>query len=158
MDKIDTSKLMDISIHALYEEGYKVYCHNIYFAFHFNPRPLRGGRLSGFGFTISHARFQSTPSTRRATRNSDIRIPVITNFNPRPLRGGRPIHLVTSTFSPIFQSTPSTRRATTCLSFFSFVVIFQSTPSTRRATLHQRLNKPVFQNFNPRPLRGGRLR
>ena len=102
---------------------------------HFNPRPPRGGRLSGH-------RPGSGPSGY---------------FNPRPPRGGRRLHntqeaelVLISIHAPReggdFQNS---HHSTSCIQF-------QSTPPARGATrrrLHPWIEKV---NFNPRPPRGGR--
>ena len=101
-----------ISIHALREEGD-------------GQQPPQPVGLMGF---------QSTPSARRATDQSNAHstivvisihalreegdytsegtIPGITDFNPRPPRGGRRKGLEPGGAPKIFQSTPSARRAT----------------------------------------------
>ena len=58
---------VDISIHALREEGDVYNSRFVDTAVDFNPRPPRGGRLLG-DVTDGHLiKFQSTPSARRAT-------------------------------------------------------------------------------------------
>ena len=57
----------------------------------------------------------------------------------------------------IFLSTPSARRATrTCLWLPTETISFLSTPSARRATPRPPPSGRGFQNFYPRPPRGGR--
>ncbi len=123
-------------------------------------------------------RFQSTPSTRRATGTARRPLAASCSFNPRPPRGGRLGTDSTPDWRWKFQSTPSTRRATSPLNDLKPPTKFQSTPSTRRATpqgihgrrrrrvsihaLHAegdpspRAGHPVLRRFNPRPPRGGR--
>ena len=104
---------LEISIHALCEEGdVRSSCYRI-LHIHFYPRPLRGGRRKATKMkkpklNISiHAlceegdiilrrclhclsKFLSTPSARRATHPASKHRPGHCNFYPRPLRGGRP--------------------------------------------------------------------
>ena len=103
---------VQISIHALREEGDRQRCCKVQRFLHFNPRPPRGGRHFELVHPQSQSKFQSTPSARRATsplrdlcaRRTGISIHALreegddggrgnaaasTNFNPRPPRGGR---------------------------------------------------------------------
>ena len=66
-------KQVMISIHALREEGDWQEMRQSTQATYFNPRPPRGGRHSTYGQKTSKAKFQSTPSARRAT-NGQIQI------------------------------------------------------------------------------------
>ena len=80
---------LQISIHALCEEG-DARCQNpAACPRYFYPRPLRGGRPT-----------TTTPASRRS------------NFYPRPLRGGRRTVPENREDGRIFLSTPSARRAT----------------------------------------------
>ena len=126
---------LEISIHALREEGDLSLRVEDGDHFYFYPRPPRGGRLfracwqvTGklFLSTPSARRattacvamswtllpFLSTPSARRATRSSPSTSMTRINFYPRPPRGGRldTVHKLTDTIK--FLSTPSARRAT----------------------------------------------
>ena len=78
-----------ISIHALREEGDPEAGQIAPKRQNFNPRPPRGGRPCQRVTRTSAAKFQSTPSARRATV---LKSPVV--------------------LSVLFQSTPSARRAT----------------------------------------------
>ena len=169
---------IEISIHALREEGDGENADPGGLDRHFNPRPPRGGRPPRYAARIAGSAFQSTPSARRATWlvSGDV-------------------------FAVVFQSTPSARRATLRsvrqdvrndisihalreegdgehkfhserqtdfnprpprggrLSPFprkTRLLLFQSTPSARRATAGGRSEKRPGRNFNPRPPRGGR--
>ena len=126
------------------------------------------------------ARFQSTPSARRATDSvgqfqafhgnfnprppRGERLPASSwrkdpkaNFNPRPPRGERLNFKITVHFCRRFQSTPSARRATPRLMRLRTPRHrFQSTPSARRATNSTSASCTAFCNFNPRPPRGER--
>ncbi len=104
-------------------------------------------------------RFQSTPSTRRATGTARRPLAASCSFNPRPPRGGRLGTDSTPDWRWKFQSTPSTRRATSPLNDLKPPTKFQSTPSTRRATVPEIIKGTAdcTRCFNPRPPRGGRL-
>ena len=80
---------LDISIHALREEGDAQDRHWITLLRHFYPRPPRGGRLVGRCLVVRTTEFLSTPSARRATRMAGRMRAMIKNFYPRPPRGGR---------------------------------------------------------------------
>ena len=58
---------MDISIHALREEGDRTPFFMVPVSNNFYPRPPRGGRLRGCSCLSQLAGFLSTPSARRAT-------------------------------------------------------------------------------------------
>ena len=108
---------VQISIHALREEGDQVCYAGRSERHNFNPRPPRGGRRGGTSthhlcMTISiHALreegdppskempfgcriFQSTPSARRATVPEPAQGRFQQYFNPRHPRGGRPRYLL----------------------------------------------------------------
>ena len=132
----DRHKALEISIHALREEGDAAYLLRLAESRYFYPRPPRGGRLL---LPLTAARssiFLSTPSARRATQQAGGAGNGPSNFYPRPPRGGRldvllraaahssiSIHALReegdrygSSFKPAFVrflSTPSARRATT---------------------------------------------
>ena len=149
--------MLDISIHALREEG---------------------------DFTVSNSFspvsiFLSTPSARRATAKLDFCSAAVADFYPRPPRGGRPTRPEAGTPEKEFLSTPSARRATICLMPSSGAngyfyprpprggrlmeperpvrePAFLSTPSARRATALSRFWTTRSRYFYPRPPRGGR--
>ncbi len=58
---------LGISIHALPAEGDRATPTTPSYLRHFNPRPPRGGRPASSSSCVRPARFQSTPSPRRAT-------------------------------------------------------------------------------------------
>ena len=58
------------------------------------------------------SRFLSTPSARRATPGVLLALTLICDFYPRPLRGGRPMMNGYCLSRLLFLSTPSARRAT----------------------------------------------
>ena len=99
----------------------------------FNPRPPRGGRPYRAAETMPSTKFQSTPSARRATRSATIWPSVRPNFNPRPPRGGRPRY-------------PGVMR--------KFHYFNPRPPRGGRPGFLPWTTKPNY--FNPRPPRGGR--
>ena len=90
MAQITPLTRLDISIHALCEEGDAL-------------RQLTKRKTE---------RFLSTPSARRATARSSSGPTRSTYFYPRPLRGGRPKAYSDVRSDVEFLSTPSARRAT----------------------------------------------
>ena len=82
--------VLDISIHALREEGDRAFSSRKSASLHFYPRPPRGGRHIGMVRWGSRETFLSTPSARRATRERVESKSKMANFYPRPPRGGRP--------------------------------------------------------------------
>ena len=101
--------------------------------------------------------FLSTPSARRATPRSGRMPPLRCNFYPRPPRGGRPyrqhgrrsswrisIHALREEGDS--KTTPRHRRHWQ----------FLSTPSARRATNTAAVSVTPYNDFYPRPPRGGR--
>ncbi len=104
---------IDISIHALREEGDRKSGRASSSEKDFNPRPPRGGRPNTSYQRAVADIFQSTPSARRATTKHWRAVAVDT----------------------VFQSTPSARRATQNNEQVGpHFQVFQSTPSARRAT------------------------
>ena len=100
----------------------------------FNPRPPRGGRLNKLKGAANMARFQSTPSARRATWGSARRACTATYFNPRPPRGGR-------------QRRSHRTGHAGGISIHALREEGDGVPTLLSATIW---------NFNPRPPRGGR--
>ena len=124
-----------ISIHALREEGDGTFLSIPSSAFYFNPRPPRGGRLR-FSFRWSMlAKFQSTPSARRATLVSMVLHTFLCYFNPRPPRGGRLVH---APYGAIRRNH------------------FNPRPPRGGRRSSGRFAHWLALNFNPRPPRGGR--
>ena len=64
-----------ISIHALREEGDRRSEQSRHVSAYFYPRPPRGGRLLLFHAESVHSAFLSTPSVRRATLSSIVKLP-----------------------------------------------------------------------------------
>ena len=80
---------IDISIHALREEGdFAAPAHPAWPGY-FYPRPPRGGRHNDSHVEDLLQEFLSTPSARRATLGFPLGIQFLTDFYPRPPRGGR---------------------------------------------------------------------
>ena len=103
---------VDISIHALREEGDFLTIDFLSFRFDFYPRPPRGGRLDDFSAGQNRLKFLSTPSARRATLHRVARFQAH-EISIHALReegdagGGVKIQ-----DPKTFLSTPSARRAT----------------------------------------------
>ena len=123
-----------ISIHALLTEGDLnpgLLCSAI---LNFNPRPPHGGRLLRGYISQSVLKFQSTPSSRRAT----------TEFIQKWAQSK-------------FQSTPSSRRATgKALQFIRQIMISIHALLTE-GDLFNFITGERGNDFNPRPPHGGRL-
>ena len=151
---------VDISIHALREEGDHWNKDTRRYTEYFYPRPPRGGRLCLQGNSLLAKSFLSTPSARRATgfiniavhdllisihalrEEGDLRrknTPVGGLISIHALReeGDEPF-IVQITANSLFLSTPSARRATGARREVWRQYIFLSTPSARRATRPQR--------------------
>ncbi len=125
---------IQISIHALREEGDKSLfpvCTKLSYFYprpprggrpfklrssalvlYFYPRPPRGGRRGMFDGLQSAVTFLSTPSARRATGLFYAYNRYYAYFYPRPPRGGRQHVRDAQTGAHTFLSTPSARRAT----------------------------------------------
>ena len=125
---------MNISIHALREEGDRQTSRKGADHEHFYPRPPRGGRLGKVEKLAGDFRFLSTPSARRATGRRGIFARFGLDFYPRPPRGGRRVICFHSEPNILFLSTPSARRATNDSRGGPTTNVFLSTPSARRAT------------------------
>ena len=126
-----------ISIHALREEGdYNPFVHTCFFGY-FYPRPPRGGRLVEFCQLHQPVVFLSTPSARRATRNSYMFTRFLRDFYPRPPRGGRPEGVTREYFVHII-SIHALREEGDMRTVYRVQTAqtFLSTPSARRATRH----------------------
>ena len=103
---------VNISIHALREEGDDVPDPEHHPLNHFYPRPPRGGRLLGQRFRLKLKKFLSTPSARRATRQrADQYVPGEISIHALREEGDLDI-LERQLQINKFLSTPSARRAT----------------------------------------------
>ena len=126
---------MRISIHALREEGDAYLLVVLALAYHFYPRPPRGGRPYLAAPAAAAIEFLSTPSAGRATA-------------PRaPLNAFKMISIHALREEGDICS----------LGYDQLAQIFLSTPSARRATAHHNPAGLQRENFYPRPPRGGRL-
>ena len=176
----DPGLQIDISIHALREEGDHYFgglpggCCNFYprpprggrpppvepkalIHFYFYPRPPRGGRRPRGSRLHDHQRI----SIHALREEGDFRHPRpdlhLHHFYPRPPRGGRPASSSPTMQPSRFLSTPSARRATTRPVFATMPLRkFLSTPSARRATGTFTRTATAGSDFYPRPPRGGR--
>ena len=175
----DDFKAIQISIHALREEGDRCPVVAIRCSIDFYPRPPRGGRrgfLAGswqrFSISIHALREEGDPFRSASFRRSAY-------FYPRPPRGGRhcwakivlnhveiSIHALREEGDVVVQqravalkaflSTPSARRATPTHVDEWDDGRFLSTPSARRATQYFSPFWYAPADFYPRPPRGGR--
>ena len=128
---------IDISIHALREEG--------------DLAPYHNDRHS--------ARFLSTPSARRATETYRYVAGYVTISIHALREEGDDIQDIYQIVVYEFLSTPSARRATKRSKAMRMNVIsFLSTPSARRATVNHPGMRIRVLYFYPRPPRGGRQR
>ena len=116
-DDFNREVFVDISIHALREEGDRHRPSAPDGDQDFYPRPPRGGRLCVLGprlhaahisihalreegdqltgfFYDSHHKFLSTPSARRATLPFSAGPAIFSHFYPRPPRGGRHVQAI----------------------------------------------------------------
>ena len=103
---------LEISIHALREEGDPFAVWALFLFQYFYPRPPRGGRPKLTFIPLDLCTFLSTPSARRATVDTITKNQEENNFYPRPPRGGRRYVLERIGILSKFLSTPSARRAT----------------------------------------------
>ena len=171
----------DISIHALREEGDARKSWRRTTRSYFYPRPPRGGQPSAYGYLgcrlqISiHALREEGDSPWRgssctewisihALREEGDKIPSQTidvrlDFYPRPPRGGRragiskPPMLQTISIHALREEGDRGTGQLQANERGGFL----STPSARRATTLELSFYLTFQNFYPRPPRGGRL-
>ena len=149
-------------------------------AFHFYPRPPRGGRpVAAIVSTPAH-QFLSTPSARRATVG--VIIPQIVqkisihalreegDLRTEPYRMGRlqiSIHALReegdAVDNPVFSDSahfyprPPRGGRHRQVKIKMCDGVFLSTPSARRATVSRQGRKLKNEHFYPRPPRGGRL-
>ena len=127
--------ILQISIHALREEGDPSTSSDRHFRFNFYPRPPRGGRPDstvGVGRQVEisiHALREEGDRPRSGFQLCRG------HFYPRPPRGGRRDFLEVPEGGELFLSTPSARRATSTKGIPAAALRFLSTPSARRATV-----------------------
>ena len=126
---------INISIHALREEGDLESAAGSAGQEDFYPRPPRGGRPGLTAWPAVTAMLISIHALREeGDKLTETRLRLNTDFYPRPPRGGRQTHGNKAPPEYRFLSTPSARRATSCGAY------------------HQ----SVRHYFYPRPPRGGR--
>ena len=143
---------IEISIHALREEGDASASGCSSTGSNFYPRPPRGGRLFVCHLLILLCIFLSTPSARRATGGPPLFF----------YHGGISIHAlreegdasVVAALDTLekFLSTPSARRATLLsMGIVPGMCLFLSTPSARRATLSRLIGTFLISIFLSTP-------
>ena len=126
---------LEISTHALREEGDSPSSRKFNWLCYFYPRPPRGGRrspsaLAWIPLAIStHALREEGDRLHRQPER------LLLHFYPRPPRGGRPKSALRIKNTTAFLPTPSARRAT-LLQPQHWIIskAFLPTPSARRAT------------------------
>ena len=123
-----------ISIHALREEGDSAVYGIWVLKSNFYPRPPRGGRHTSCAPCPGLSSFLSTPSARRATHESLVRVVVLLIS----------IHALREEGDAQLKKRQTVREK------------FLSTPSARRATWSAERSRHRLWNFYPRPPRGGR--
>ena len=149
---------VEISIHALREEGDQRQPCIVAKLLYFYPRPPRGGRPSG-GFAMGYVtKFLSTPSARRATQSGKTCTCVPSNFYPRPPRGGRHAHISIPAPFAQFLSTPSARRATYKRTELEPSMDISIHALREEGDSRRKRSKSNLKYFYPRPPRGGRPR
>ena len=126
--------LMQISIHALREEGdlFQRLVSGVSGKFLSTPSARRA--TQGFWRHIQPAGFLSTPSARRATLLPSTPPPAWTYFYPRPPRGGRRSSLSTRPPLTYFYPRPPRGGRQRFPARRAVYFVFLSTPSARRAT------------------------
>ena len=171
-----SSDELDISIHALREEGDSL--ENLskqgLQAFLSTPsarratRPISASKFSHFisihalreegdGKLCIRGAIRQQISIHALREEGDPSAPIVIcmgqNFYPRPPRGGRHKLLFQVCYGHLFLSTPSARRATrSCRAYQLPTHQFLSTPSARRATL-QRMPHQLLQQISIHALR-----
>ena len=123
----------------------------------FYPRPPRGGRPFRRRFTCSGREISIHALREEGDRWPRLPTTASGYFYPRPPRGGRRIGDYFGLPTEVFLSTPSARRATVdACNAATEIIKFLSTPSARRATSVVKVRCWIWQYFYPRPPRGGR--
>ena len=155
VDRVEAT--IDISIHALREEGDDLPCSRYLEIQDLYPRPPRGGR-QGVQLGDYHTlKFLSTPSARRATRLIRTMEGFRKYFYPRPPRGGRPARsgLQNQPRGYFYPRPPRGGRPGKCVDWLHFQKI--SIHALREEGDNFRRGKKTKQKyFYPRPPRGGR--
>ena len=147
---------VQISIHALREEGDQDTETGEIYKGDFYPRPPRGGRRDSETNGSKTIKFLSTPSARRATLHALRLLALPKNFYPRPPRGGRPSPADAKGAGKIFLSTPSARRATPQVTAPAGGWAISIHALREEGDRHTPNSEHGLDDFYPRPPRGGR--
>ena len=170
---------INISTHALREEGDKIALVRFALSFYFYPRPPRGGRrqkftskgwkrlflptpsarraTSGYSRVLISRPFLPTPSARRATRPSRWTRSSGSYFYPRPPRGGRRTHQTRRDHNHTISTHALREEGDTTSLTHRQLYCKISTHALREEGDCSMLSCSIGQdNFYPRPPRGGR--
>ncbi len=123
---------------------------------YFNPRALRGARLSPVDFLHFFARFQSTRPARGATCLSRTATAAGVFQSTRPARGATRYAFFIFRELAISIHAPCEGRDATNPAVYGMKPVFQSTRPARGATFIGRRGASGIRDFNPRALRGAR--
>ena len=146
---------VQISIHALREEGDGTRRPMVPKPSNFYPRPPRGGRPKAT--EAAEAKEYFYPRPPRGGRRTTPRYSNITkNFYPRPPRGGRPSPADAKGAGKIFLSTPSARRATPQVTAPAGGWAISIHALREEGDRHTPNSEHGLDDFYPRPPRGGR--
>ncbi len=147
-----------ISIHSLYAEGDRAARHLRLRHKHFNPLPLRRGRLASGGSLSRNFTFQSTPSTQRET-GFGVKSEIVWDISIHSLYAeGDDYPAGWKVVDVEFQSTPSTQRETPCRQEHRATAEDFNPLPLRRGRPKRRGARMFPRHFNPLPLRRGRRR
>ena len=153
VDRVEAT--IDISIHALREEGDDLPCSRYLEIQDFYPRPPRGGRLEGAVHGIKTKDFYPRPP-RGGRRVSGLVGASPTYFYPRPPRGGRQLARRLQGVQQGFLSTPSARRATGDVDRVEATIDISIHALREEGDDLPCSRYLEIQDFYPRPPRGGR--
>ena len=144
------------SIHALREEGDVFFQTHSWFFSYFYPRPPRGGRPIAVPISATSFKFLSTPSARRATKETlhEWKAEIISIHALR--EEGDPFREHTQSKPLIFLSTPSARRATQETPVYLPYRIISIHALREEGDRRRCGNSYLHRYFYPRPPRGGR--
>ena len=146
-----------ISTHALREEGDSCLATGLKRVPNFYPRPPRGGRPSPSRPHLSEAPISTHALREEGDYFRKDRAALESYFYPRPPRGGRHC-LDAAPFGLVVISTHALREEGDPQNFWLVLIRgrFLPTPSARRATCLQSWRRRRYNDFYPRPPRGGR--
>ncbi len=146
MPRLPEKPYMEISIHALREEGDLTATVKLLDRWEISIHALREeGDLVGRLVYKADKRFLSTPSARRATGKLADEVVIVREFLSTPSARRATSPRGVSSGCGKFLSTPSARRATTAEVLRDEAKEFLSTPSARRATAKTE-TKSLFSN------------